>query len=109
VILIISVISIVFMATTFDSASYILASVSQYELKQDEDPQRWLRLLWAFSLALVPIGFMLMGSPLSVLQTASIVAALPVSVIVVITAFSYIKMVNEDMGDTKKSDSNIIG
>ena len=109
VILIIAVISIVFMATTFDSASYILASVSQYELKQDEDPQRWLRLLWAFSLALVPIGFMLMGSPLSVLQTASIVAALPVSAIVVITAFSYIKMVNEDMEKVEKIKNGIIG
>lgn len=96
VILIIAIISIVFMATTFDSASYILASVSQYELKQDEDPHRWLRLLWAFSLAIVPIGFMLMGSPLGVLQTASIVAALPVSIIVVITGFSYVKMVRND-------------
>lgn len=97
VILIISVISIVFMATTFDSASYILASVSQYELKQNEDPQRWLRLLWAFSLAVIPVGFMLMGSPLGVLQTASIVAALPVSIIVIITALSFVKMVNNDI------------
>lgn len=96
-ILIIAVISIVFMATTFDSASYVLAAVSQKELRQDEDPMRWLRLLWAFSLALVPIGFMLMGSPLSVLQTASIVAALPVSVIVVITAMSFIKIVRQDV------------
>ncbi len=96
-ILIVSIISIVFMATTFDSASYVLAAVCQKELKQDEDPQRWLRLLWAFSLALVPIGFMLMGSPLSVLQTASIVAALPVSIIVIISAVSFVKMVNEDM------------
>ncbi|MCT4633564.1 MAG: BCCT family transporter [Firmicutes bacterium] len=96
-ILIVAVISIVFMATTFDSASYVLAAVCQKELKQDEDPQRWLRLLWAFSLALVPIGFMLMGSPLGVLQTASIIAALPVSVIVMITAKSFVKMVNEDV------------
>lgn len=96
VILIIAIISIVFMATTFDSVSYILAAVSQKELKQDEDPQRWLKLLWAFSLALVPIGFMLMGSPLIVLQTASIVAALPVSIIVVMTAISFVKMVEAD-------------
>lgn len=96
VILVIAVISIVFMATTFDSASYVLAAVSQKELRQDEDPMRWLRLLWAFSLALVPIGFMLMDSPLGVLQTASIVAALPVSIIVVITAFSFVKMVKAD-------------
>jgi len=96
-VLLIAVISIVFMATTFDSASYVLAAVSQKELRQDEDPQRWLRLLWAFSLALVPIGFMLMGSPLSVLQTASIVAALPVSVIVIITAVSFVKMVKKDI------------
>lgn len=97
VVFIIAIISIVFMATTFDSASYVLAAVSQKQLKQDEDPARWLRLLWAFSIALIPIGFMLMGSPLSVLQTASISVALPVSIIVIITGISFVKMVREDI------------
>ncbi len=97
----IAVISIVFMSTTFDSASYVLAAVSQKQLRQDEDPLRWLRLLWAFSLALVPVGFMLMNSPLQVLQTVSIVAALPVSIIVIITAVSFVKMVNRDAEDGK--------
>jgi len=97
----IAVISIVFMSTTFDSASYVLAAVSQKQLRQDEDPLRWLRLLWAFSLALVPVGFMLMNSPLQVLQTVSIVAALPVSVIVIITAVSFLKMVKQDAEDGK--------
>lgn len=91
-----ALVSIVFMATTFDSASYVLAAVSQKELEQSQDPERWLRLLWAFSLALIPIGFLLMGSPLVVLQTVAIIAALPVSVIVIITAVSFIRMVRED-------------
>lgn len=99
VVLIIAVISIVFMATTFDSASYILAASSQKKIGQNEDPQRWLRLLWAFSIALVPIGFMLMDSPLKVLQTASVISALPVSIIVIMTAISFVKMVRKDVGE----------
>lgn len=92
----VAIVSIVFMVVTFDSASYVLAAISKKELEQSKDPHRWLRLLWSVSLALIPIGFILRGSPLSVLQTVAIIAALPVSVIVIITAVSFIRMVKED-------------
>lgn len=43
------VLATVFLATTFDSGSYILASVTQKEI--DDEPLRWNRLFWAFVLA----------------------------------------------------------
>lgn len=109
VVIIIAFISIIFIATTFDSVSYVLAAVSQKEIKQDEDPHLGLRLVWALSLAFIPIGFILMGSPLNILQSSSIIAALPVSIIVIITAMSFIKMVRADVEagriDLSKIDS----
>ncbi len=97
VISLVSILCIIFMATSYDSASYILAANSQYEVGTDAEPLRWLRLVWAFGLALIPIGFILLGSPLSTLQTASLVFAIPVCLIVILTAFSFIRMVKDDI------------
>lgn len=96
IISLVTVVSIVFMATTFDSASYVMAATVQKELHVNKEPMRWLRVFWAMALAVVPIGFLLMGSELAILQTASVVAALPVTAIGVLTGISYIKMVNEN-------------
>ncbi|MCF1440121.1 MAG: BCCT family transporter, partial [Shewanella sp.] len=43
---------IIFTATTFDSISYILASVVQNNVT--EEPLRWNRLFWAFALSIMP-------------------------------------------------------
>ena len=53
-----SAISIIFAATTYDSASYILASVATRRLEAGEDPARWHRVFWAGALALLPLTLM---------------------------------------------------
>lgn len=108
VVFLIVVLSVTFMATSYDSASYILAANSQKRII-DEEPIRWLRLVWAFSLALIPTGFILLGSPLSTLQTASLVFGIPVCIIVIITAFSFINMVKEDIRSGKLKQRNLEG
>ncbi|MGI9248029.1 MAG: BCCT family transporter, partial [Woeseiaceae bacterium] len=51
-----SVISIIFAATTYDSASYTLASSATLHLKAGDDPARWHRVFWAFALGLMPVA-----------------------------------------------------
>jgi BCCT family betaine/carnitine transporter len=41
-------------ATTYDSASYTLASSATLHLKAGDDPARWHRVFWAFALDLMP-------------------------------------------------------
>ncbi|WP_105616616.1 BCCT family transporter [Vallitalea okinawensis] len=96
IILLVTIVSIVFMATTFDSASYVMAVTVHKKQVENYEPDRWIRVFWALTLGVVPISFILLESELSILQTASIVAALPVTLIGVLTAWAYIKMVNED-------------
>lgn len=108
IVFLIVVLSVTFMATSYDSASYILAANSQKRII-DEEPIRWLRLVWAFSLALIPTGFILLGSPLSTLQTASLVFGIPVCLIVIITAFSFTNMVKEDIRSGKLKQRNLEG
>ncbi len=74
VIAVFTLLAIIFTATTFDSISYILASVVQHEV--DDEPHRWNRLFWAFTLCLMPAALMFIGG-LSTLQTASIFAGAP--------------------------------
>ena len=54
-------VSIIFSATTYDSVSYILASNATKKLHPSEDPPRWHRAFWSFTLAILPITLMYVG------------------------------------------------
>ncbi len=94
VIAIFTLLAIIFTATTFDSISYILASVVQKEV--DDEPHRWNRLFWAFSLCFMPAVLMFLGS-LNTLQTASIFAGAPLILIMLAMMFSVIKAAKFDL------------
>ncbi|MBI5974409.1 BCCT family transporter [Staphylococcus canis] len=85
-----------FLVTTFDSASYIVASATQ--LSVDEEPLRWNRLFWAFALCLLPFSLMLVGGEeaLSILQTASIVAGVPLIIIFIMIMISFMYILSGD-------------
>ena len=85
---------IIFTATTFDSISYILASVVQTNVT--EDPMRWNRLFWAFTLSFMPSVLMFMGG-LATLQTAAIVGGLPLLVIAIMLMISGVKAAMLDL------------
>jgi len=108
VILLIAALCIIFMATSYDSASYILAACSQKEIGVGKEPARWLRLVWAFGLAALPIGFILLGSSLKTLQTVSLVFAIPVCIIVMLSGFSFLSMVKTDIRERKLTQKSIM-
>lgn len=89
-----TILAIIFLATTFDSSSYILASVVQKKI--DGEPLRWNRLFWAFALCLLPLTLMYLGG-LGMLQTASIVGGFPLLIIMIMLAWSFMKASNEDI------------
>ncbi|SFD66384.1 betaine/carnitine transporter, BCCT family [Lentibacillus persicus] len=92
-----TVLAIIFLATTFDSSSYILSAVVQKKIKGE--PLRWNRLFWAFTLCLMPLVLMFVGD-LQTLQTASIVAGFPVLFIMLLLAWSFMRASNEDIRAT---------
>lgn len=89
-----TLLAIIFTATTFDSISYILASVVQREV--DGEPHRWNRLFWAFTLCIMPAVLMFLGG-LSTLQTASIFAGAPLIIIMLLLMISTIKAAKYDL------------
>ncbi|SHF93358.1 BCCT family transporter [Ornithinibacillus halophilus] len=90
-----TILSIIFLSTTFDSASYILAAVAQKSL-EGGDPLRWHRLFWAFTLCFMPLVLMFIGD-LQTLQTASIVSGFPIIFIMILLAWSFMKASNKDI------------
>lgn len=100
-----TILAIIFLATTFDSSSFILASVVQKEIQSE--PMRWNRLFWAFTLCLMPLALMFIGG-LETLQTASIVAGFPIIFIMLLLAWSFMKASSADIKESNNYKSSTI-
>jgi BCCT family betaine/carnitine transporter len=89
-------VSVVLLATTYDSASYTLASVSTRRLEAGRNPARWNRLFWACALGIVPVTLMFVEGGIKVLLSATIVVSLPLLAVGVLLAVSLMRMLRED-------------
>jgi BCCT family betaine/carnitine transporter len=88
-------IALIFSATTYDSASYILASSATRKLKASQDPARWHRLFWAAALAVLPLTLMFLGG-LKTIQSATLIVSLPLIVVGILMAVSLIRQLQAD-------------
>lgn len=86
-----SVMSLIFMATSFDSTSYVLATTSSKDF--NKEPEKWQRLFWAFFLVLLPVGLMFVGG-LDSLKTSVLLSALPLILVYVFMIISLLKWTN---------------
>jgi BCCT family betaine/carnitine transporter len=75
-----ALVSIISVATTYDSASYTLASTATVELKEGENPARWQRLAWAAILGTLPIFMMFVGG-LQIIRSGVLIVSLPLLVV----------------------------
>jgi BCCT family betaine/carnitine transporter len=96
------IVSIIFSATTYDSASYTLASSATTSLHPSEDPPRWHRTFWAFALAILPITLMYIGG-IRVAQTAVLVASLPILLTGLLSSIALVKSLQQDFPGGAKS------
>jgi len=87
----------VFLATTVDSSAYMLASTCTKEITGYQEPARWNRILWALILAVVGIGLLSVGG-LKVVQSSTILAALPMIPVLIIMSASLIRSAYSDFG-----------
>jgi BCCT family betaine/carnitine transporter len=90
------VVSMILLATTYDSASYTLASVSSREMHAGENPARWNQLFWACALGVMPISLLFVEGGIKVVQSATIVVSLPLLAVGVLLALSVMRMIRED-------------
>jgi len=89
------VVTLIFCATTYDSASYTLAASATQSLHPMEDPPRWHRLFWAGALAILPIALIYAGG-IREAQTAVLVVSLPLVATLWLAAIGLLRSLNED-------------
>jgi BCCT family betaine/carnitine transporter len=92
--------SIVFAATTYDSASYALAAAATANLRPGEDPRRRHRLFWAVALGLLPALLLYVGSrqdgdSLQVVLSATLVTSLPLVFVGVAMGWSLLRSLRD--------------
>jgi BCCT family betaine/carnitine transporter len=90
-----AVVALIFSATTYDSASYTLASSATLHLGAGDDPARWHRVFWAFALGLMPVTLMFIGG-LKVLQVTLLIVSLPILAVCIVAAISLVKSLRAD-------------
>ncbi len=93
-----TILCFVFLATTLDSSAYTLASLSYQNLKGDQEPARWSRVLWAVVIAVVPISLLSVGG-LEVVQLSSVLVALPMIPVMGVLAVSLLRWLDADFGE----------
>ena len=90
VISVFALMSIIFAATTYDSASYTMASSATLDLPAGDDPARWHRVFWAFALGLLPITLLFIGG-LKVMQVALLIVSLPILIVGIVMCVSLVR------------------
>lgn len=91
------VLGFIFLATSLDSATYILSAIATKELVGKQEPARWHRLLWGAVLAVMAVALLMIGG-LTVIQTSSVIVSVPVLVVYLLLAVSLIKWLKQDFG-----------
>ncbi|WP_221569124.1 BCCT family transporter [Alkalihalobacillus sp. TS-13] len=89
------ILGFIFLATSLDSASYVIASVATKELHDQDEPARWHRLLWGIILSALAISLTIVGG-LDVVQTSSVLVSVPVLIMYALMTMSLVKWLKED-------------
>ncbi|WP_188725505.1 BCCT family transporter [Lentibacillus populi] len=89
------ILGFIFLATSIDSASYVIASVATQKLGPTTEPARWHRLLWGVLLSALAISLTIVGG-LDVVQTSSVLVSVPVLIMYVLMGLSLIKWLKKN-------------
>lgn len=82
---------IAFYSTTFDALTMVISSYSYKTLAVDEEPDKRIRTFWAVMFILLPIALIFAENSMYSLQSVSIIAALPIGIIVLLIVASFFK------------------
>lgn len=82
---------IAFYSTTFDALTMVVSSYSYKEMKEEQEPDKRIRVFWAVLFILFPIALIFAENSLSSLQSVAIIAAFPIGIVVILILASFFK------------------
>ena len=91
VVAVVALVMILLVSTSLDSTTLIASAFSEPDLRPDELPSKRGRVFWAILLIIMPVALMFAEGSLSNVQSVSIVAGNPISIILFLATASFIK------------------
>lgn len=91
---------VTFLVTSADSATFILASMSSFGRT---NPPRLAKMTWGVLMSAIAAALLYAGG-LDALQTASLVAALPFTIILLILLYAIVKLLRQEPLPIRKAD-----
>ena len=86
---------VAFYATSFDSIALTASCYSYRKLEGEKQPHKGVQLMWCILLILFPIALLFAASPMSNLQSVSIIAAFPIGIVMLLIVISFFNDVVE--------------
>ena len=102
-----SIVMTLLLTTSMDSTALIAGAFSEPTLRTEELPSRRGRLFWAVLLIVLPLALLFAEGSLDNIQSVTIIAALPLSVILILCTVSFFKdskvyLREQSSGDERK-------
>ena len=80
-----------FYSTTFDSITLVVSAYSYKHMGAELNTSKAVRIFWALTFIIFPIGLIFAGDTISNLQGVSIIAAFPLGIILILVVASFFK------------------
>lgn len=91
--------SLLFLATTLDGAAFTMASTSTPGLKNNEEPNPFLRLFWCIMLSLVPLTMIFIKADLNTIKTCAFITAVPIIFVMIVMLYGWLRWMRQDYGN----------
>ena len=95
VLILLLVTMVAFYATSFDAITLVASSYSYRVLPEGAEPSMKVKMFWSLMLILLPMALLASDNSMANLQTVSIIAAFPVSLILILIMAAFFKDVRE--------------
>lgn len=86
---------IAFYSTTLDGITYVASAYSYKNLRPNEEPNKFIRVLWSILFIIFPIALLFSENTLYSLQSVTIIAAFPVGILLILVVWAFIKDINQ--------------
>lgn len=94
--IIFTIVTLGFLATSMDSASFALAASATKKLDANGNPNPKFRLIWCVVLAMVPLSIMFAGAPFTAIKTICIVLSVPFLFVIIGMLIGLFRWFKED-------------
>lgn len=101
------VMMVMFYTTTFDTLTMVVSVYSYKSLMPGEESHKSTRVFWAIVFIIFPIGLIFANNTINSLQSASIIAAFPIGIVIILIVASFFKDAKAYLAEQAVKDAQL--